>query len=267
MLRFDLSAYYSLLDVFDRTGRLMFPIEWTGLEAWARDTESPETLKEKRQALLKEITTLKKDMSPLHDLMRLNLSESELQETSDDLGRLSARLKDAKVDLAQIPQVTDTWVTDHAAYSRREKVERELSQALIRNDLQIIVGTHMVIPWTEWCQRPDFRVYYGLSMVRIPKGESTLRRGPGLIDRTAFDLWSERFATDNTASGDLTAEAKLAEWLKAEVRANPQKSKTVEEYRQEALNSFGGLSARAFNRVWAATVPDSWRQGGRMPGN
>lgn len=267
MLRFDLSAYYSLLDVFDRTGRLMFPIEWSGLEAWARDTESPEPLKRERQALLKEITTLKGDMAPLHDLMRLNLSESEFQETSDNVGRLSARLKTAKVELSQLPQVSDTWVRDHAAFFRRVRVEQELSQALIRNDLRIIVGTHMVVPWKEWCQRSDFRVWYGLSMVRIPKSESAMRRGPGFVERTAFDLWSERFIMIDKIPGDFTPEAKLAEWLKAEVRANPEKTKTVEEYRKEALKSFSGLSARAFNRVWATTVPDSWRQGGRMPGN
>lgn len=266
MLSFDLSAYYSLLDVFDRTGRLMFPKDWTGEEAWARDSENPEPIKERRKQLFAEITALQREMAPLNDLMGMDLSASEFQETSDSLGPLNNRLREAKAELAQLPHVSDTWVSDHDVFARRVSVEKELARAFMSGDLKIVVGAHRVVPWKDWCQRSDFRVYYALSMVRIPRGESSQRRGPAFIMRIEFDQWSERFVTEPDTPGDLTPEAKCKEWLRAEVRRATGKVKIAEEYQAEAQAMFEGLSERAFKRIWAQTVPDDWRKGGRKPG-
>jgi len=267
MLSFDLSTYYSLLDVFDRTGRLMFPKDWTGEEAWARDSENPEPIKERRKQLFAEVTALQREMAPLNDLMGMDLSASEFQETSDSLGPLNDRLKEAKAELAQLPHVSDTWVSDHAAFSRRVSIEKELAQAFISGDLKIVVGAHRVVPWKDWCQRSDFRVYYALSMVRIPRGESAQRRGPAFIIRKEFDQWSERFVAETDAPVDLTPEAKCKEWLRAEVRGATGKAKVVAEYQEEAQAMFQGLSERAFLRIWAETVPDNWRKPGSRQGS
>ena len=266
MLRFDLSAYYSLLDVFDRTGRLMFPADWTGLEAWARDSKNPDAVKKNRARILADLDALQSEKAPYQNRMRLDLSDEEAQEASDALGRLNAREATLKVELGQLPHVTDTWISDHAAYTRRIAVEKELSTAFLRQDLSALVGTQLVVPWKDWTKRAGFRVFYGLSMISIPPGESALRRGPAFVEKTAFKLWSERFETKE-AQGDLTPSAKCRDWLKMQVRTSPQKTLTVKQYTEEAQALFPGLSERAFLRVWAETVPASWREGGRRQGH
>ncbi|MGC9417975.1 MAG: hypothetical protein ACP5EN_03295 [Rhodovulum sp.] len=101
MLRFDLTAYYSLLDAFDLTGRLMFPKDWTGEEAWARDSESSDAVRTRRKEPFAEIAAVQREKTSLQEVMGMDLSDSEFQETSDSLGRLGARLKEARSALAQ----------------------------------------------------------------------------------------------------------------------------------------------------------------------
>ena len=197
--------------------------------------------------------------------MAMDLSDSEFQETSDNLGAMNTRMKEAKAELAQLPKVSDTWLKDHAGFSRRVAVEKELAQAFNAGDLQLIVGTSRIVPWKSWCQRSDFRVYYPLSMIRIPKGESALRRGPAFVSREMFAIWSNRFARPEPDNEEhrLTTEAQLTEWLRDLIAKQPVKPKTTEALRQQDLEMFPSLSVRGFNAVWKVTAPEAWRKKGR----
>lgn len=267
MLRFDLSAYYSLLDVFDRTGRLMFPDDWTGLEAWARDSKNPDAVKKKRARILADLDALQSEKAPYQNRMRLDLSDEETQEASDALGQMNAREAVLKVELGQLPHVTDTWLADHAAYTRRITVEKELSTAFLRQDLSVNVGTQRIVPWKDWIKRTGFSVSYSLSMIRIPKGESALRRGPAFVEKTAFNLWSERFSLREKTKGQLTPQAKCEEWLRAIARANPEPNKTSEELWLEARETIPGLKFNEYKRARGNALPEHWKKGGRKPNN
>ncbi|WP_226552560.1 hypothetical protein [Celeribacter naphthalenivorans] len=264
MLRFDLSAYYSLLEVFDRTGRLMFPQDWTGEEAWSRDTENPDEIKEQRKELFAKITSLQNAMAPLHALMAMDLSDSEFQETSDNLGALNTRMKEAKIELAQLPQVSDTWVADHASFSRRIAVEKELTGAFKNGELRIIVGTHLVVPWNNWCQCSDFRVSYALSMVRIPKDESALRRGPAFVQKSVYDVWTQNLPETEPLHDTTNAREVLTAWLKLECEKHPKKPMKRDEYLLVAQKHFKPLtiSRALFRLVWSDVVPDDWKSAG-----
>lgn len=265
MLRFDLSAYYSLLDVFDRTGRLMFPDDWTGLEAWTRDSENPDAVKAERARILADLDALQSEKAPYQNRMRLDLSDEEAQEASHALGQLNAREAALKAELGQLPHVTDTWLSDHAGYTRRIAVEKELSTAFLRKDLSVIVGTQLVVPWKDWIKRTGFRVFYGLSMISIPPGESALRRGPAFVERTAFNLWSGRFSLREETKGQLTPQAKCEEFLRAIARANPEPNKTNDELWLEARKSIPGLKFNEYKRARGNALPEHWKKGGRKP--
>ncbi len=57
-----------------------------------------------------------------------------------------------------------------------------------------------------------------------------------------------------------SAEAKCRRWLDDQVREEKRMSK--KEYRALAMTKIEGLSERAFNRVWDATVPPAWKRSG-----
>ncbi len=57
-----------------------------------------------------------------------------------------------------------------------------------------------------------------------------------------------------------SAEAKCRRWLTHQVREEKRKPK--KDYRVLAMTEIEGLSERAFNRVWDATVPSAWKRAG-----
>ncbi|MCW3477771.1 hypothetical protein OL599_24785 [Rhodovastum sp. RN2-1] len=71
------------------------------------------------------------------------------------------------------------------------------------------------------------------------------------------------------AKPNVAAQAKIdcRNWLRQEVRqlrdAKPMRKAA---YRAEAREQFRDLTARAFDKIWEATVPDRWKRPGAPPG-
>ncbi len=57
-----------------------------------------------------------------------------------------------------------------------------------------------------------------------------------------------------------SAEVQCRKWLSDQVRKKKHMPK--KGYRALAMTEIGGLSERAFNRVWDATVPSAWKRAG-----
>ncbi len=57
-----------------------------------------------------------------------------------------------------------------------------------------------------------------------------------------------------------SAEVECQKWLTDRVRK--KKDMPKKDYRALAINKIEGLSERAFNRVWDATVPSAWKRAG-----
>ena len=269
MLAFDLTGFYSLFEAFDRTGRRIFGTDWRGNEAFAQRVDDPQATRAEREAILARLRQLAMEAAP-HDAMMVVEAGREAHEVaSRALAPIRQEVTELRQALHDIPEVSDSWVSDHDAYMRRRRVEDELRQAFSRGDLSLQVGPSGLVAWDSWSRLADFRVYFGLSMVRLPsKYAGRNRRGPAFVPRVAFDAWLDRFERPGPAQGELTPAERLRHWLEDEARRFPVKPRLRDEYWQEAQTLFPGLSRRQFDRVWALTVPDSWKRPGPLdPGS
>lgn len=265
MLDFDLEAHVTLLQGFDRTGRRIFGSAWRGTEALARPTHSPETIRAKRIALTDQVKSLAIEAVPHQEALKLPLSASEHQAASDNLGRISNRRSSLVAALRALPDLSDSFlVSDHASYERREAVERELREAFDSKALTLLAPTGTVVEWRLWSRLPDFRIYFALSMVRVPRAYvAHNRRLPVFVPTSQLEAWLLRFGSPPEGARSYTPEEACEIWLAEQVRLNPTKNRSKEAFEAEAQESIDELSKRAFERAWQKTVPQSWAKAGR----
>ena len=93
-----------------------------------------------------------------------------------------------------------------------------------------------------------------------------------LVEREDFGTYCEQkgFALpkfwfpDSTVRSTAAAVTRCTRWLRALARqgAKPNPKRAM---RKIAIARFSGLSARGFDRAWAAAVPREWRRGGAPP--
>jgi len=93
------------------------------------------------------------------------------------------------------------------------------------------------------------------------------------VSRSALLAWCKkvgidppRFLAGAPARPTAPAETRAREWLQAKVDAvehGTEGRMAKRKYRERALEEISGLSRRAFERAWANTVPDNWKQPGR----
>ena len=166
--------------------------------------------------------------------------------------------------LHDLPEVTDSWIADAEQFQRRCTVENTLREAFQGGDLTLLHGPSTVVEWDRWANSTDFRVYYGLSMIRAPKHPYfATRRAPGLVKRVQFDEWIKRFGVDPEDEGNLTPGAQCINWLRNEVAKGP-KQKTKDAYRIVAMAEIFGLTNREFDRCWANETPPNWKASGPL---
>jgi hypothetical protein len=265
-VRFDLTSYHSLLQAFDLAGRRMFGTAWRGDEAFARRTDDPQATGSERRDILDRIKVLAGEAQSHNVIMGVEAGEDAHQSASDALHKINAELDDLKRQLTGVPDVTDAWVEDFEAYSRRRQVERELSGAFDRGELQLQVGISEIVQWRSWSRLPDFKVYFNLSIVRLPLAHTgQRRRAPAFVARATLEQWLDRFETNATAEATLTPHARAQVWLKDKMRQHEPKQYPKSEYRALAMSDISGLTARTFDTAWDQTVPESWRRSGRRP--
>lgn len=263
-MHFDLTNFYSLLQAFDLTGRRVFGSAWNGEEAFARRANDPNATRQERQDILDGIKAQTAQAQQHQVILTLDAGEDLDQSASDSLHGINAELDRLKRRLSGLPHVTDWWVADHEAFARRQRIEDELRAAFAQGDLDLLIAPSEIVQWQSWSRLADFKVYFGLSMVRVPFAHAgRRRRGPAFVSKLALSQWLERFGLPDPAGGELTPQAQLKIWLKEQVRENEPKKYSKASYRNEALAIIPKITARAFDTVWDQTVPKSWRQSGR----
>ncbi|MBL4751433.1 MAG: hypothetical protein JKX71_12780 [Amylibacter sp.] len=263
MIEFDLTTLYSLFHAFDQTGRRMFGDSWRGIEAFAQRKDDPKATKDERAKIIARIRDLSAQSIPYQTILDLGGSQEETQMASDALYPLHTEERALKEKLTAIPHVTDHWVNDHEAYFRRRRVEDELRTAFDNHDLDLHLGNSSIVEMRSWSKCDGFRIYYGLSMVRVPSQYAgKQRRQPAFIPKAALDKWLTRFGSISSNEAELTPEMRLKIWLEGMVDKYKPKERKKSDYCTQALNEITGLSKREFDRVWAATVPISWKASG-----
>ncbi len=264
-MRFDLTRYRSLLQAFDLTGRRVFGDVWRGDEAFARPTDDPEPARIKRDALVGRIKALTLEAQPHEAVMALDVENEVYEDASARLHVIEREIDRLKRELNALPYLGDAWMIDYQAFERRCHIEAEMCNAFARGDLDLLAGPTELVQWHAWSRLPSFKVYFGLSTVRLPAshGERTRRR-PAFVPKVALALWLERFEAENaTTANALTPEARLKVWLRDKVDRYQPKEFSKSSYRDDALAEIPGLSTRAFDRVWGQVVPQSWKSSGR----
>jgi hypothetical protein len=264
VLKFDLNKFYSLLEVFDRTGRLLFPNEWTGEEAWARQVGDPKTSLEEREVLKQQILELKGIEPPIGLLLGQGFQEEELEQEPSDSGAIIASQRNTRAMLARLPRDMGLWKADHAIYSRRKTVESELFDAFDAGEMKVQLGSSLIADWRSWSQYGGFKVYYGLSMLRIPhQAYLNGRRRPGFVRKVEFALWARKFATESSPGLDTETEDVVELWFQREVESANHQRFLKDDMWERAREIFSELSQRAFNRIWDNNAPKAWKSGGR----
>jgi hypothetical protein len=264
MSGFTLRLFYPLLHVFDETGRAMYGQDWTSWEAWARDYGDPDETRLARKGIIAALNELPAKLAELaqvfvdqSDYEAVNQQGAKYQAIYDERERLQKSLHD-------LPEVTESWIADAEQFQRRCTVENTLREAFQAGDLTLLHGPTTVVEWDKWANSTDFRVYYGLSMIRAPKHPYfATRRAPGLIKRVQFDEWIKRFGVHPERDGGLSPKAQCINWLRAEIAKGP-KSQNKDEFRAAAMAVVSGLSWDEFDRCWANEVPPSWKRSGPM---
>lgn len=264
-MRFDLSAFYLLLQAFDLTGRHLYGNDWRGDEAFARDNGDPSPLSKERQSIQDRIKNLALAAAPHQAILAVDADEAEHQAASDALHHITREANDLKEQLATLPEVTSSWFADYEAFQRRADVESKICAAFQSGDLSLQVGPYEIVQWRTWSRKPDFEIVFSMSCVRVPASHAGEQRsGPALIPRVAFNKWISRFSGAATGTEELTPEGQLELWLREKTKRPKEFSKA--EYKAQAFKEVTDLSERSFDRIWANTVPDSWKQSGRLRG-
>lgn len=260
---FDLETFYNLFEAFDRTGRRLFSETWRGTEAFARQTDDPSASREERDRLIGRHQVLSQQSAQHWALLRHGMAGEVQQAASDALEPINQEMEDIREQIQRIPEVSDTSIRDHDAYLRRRRVEDELKSAFASGDLPLHVAPNSIVEWRSWSRKEGFRVYFGLSMVRIPAEISSARRAPAFVPRADFHTWLNRFEASSAEAGTLTPEAMLKTWLEQQVKLFEPKEKTKDQYLAEARNALPfEVTKRMFEQVWANTVPQSWKASG-----
>lgn len=260
-LSFDLSQYYLLFQAFDMAGRAMFRDGWLGTEWDARETLDASPISLRRAEISKRLADLRqRDHARLKDLND-DLTEPEREALGREAELDFAERTKLRAEHHELPEVTDAYRRDADAFKRRHAVETELVSAFRARDLHLVLANGHVVDWDHWADSDDFNVCWSLSMVRMPLHiMKPRRRAPAMIDKTEFNNWLLRFGPTEDDVSTLIPAERCRHWLRKEVAKGRSKNKS--QYLAEALPLFDGLSKRAFNRVWDAEVPESWKASG-----
>lgn len=265
-MQFDLERYSSLLQCFDQTGRRVFGRDWTGKEAFAKPADDPTNIKQERESLVSRIMELEKEAYPYNRLLATDAGTDAFNAANAALYPIDAEIRDIKEALSSLPDTLNSLVTDFEAFTRRRKIEQILTDAFKAGDLNIVLGNSFVLDWKTMIRMRGFKLYFGLSMARVPKEYySGPRHAPAFLNTTDFWGWLNQTFEPSEISGTKTKQAQAEAFLAEKVKTNKPKQFSKDEYREEAKALIPGLSDQAFDRAWAKVVPESWKSKGRKP--
>ena len=257
----DMSAFYLLLEAFDRVGRARFGPDWNGREVCSIPREGAQTVRNRRRAiverqneLVQEEDRLRKESFDYDDAEAVQRRGQKFDDLYQERDMLNAELN-------RLPRVTESYLADLATFDRRRRVEEDLVGAFASGELRLIVSGSNIVDWNHASSQPGFVCSFALSMVIFSaKTASHGRRGPAMVGRTEFDLWLRHKVLPYGNGEGLSPEERCELWLRKLVEG--QKEKKRDLYQADAQAAFPGLSERAFKSLWRAIVPPEWSKSG-----
>lgn len=254
-----------LLQAFDILGAHMFGDQWTGNEAWARPSDPPDLIRNKKNDLINQILAIDEEAAPLQKRFNLEPDLDEQSRLSGEMATLHKDRQDLERELQSLPNNLDTSVEDHAAFQRRKKIYQLIWDAAIAGELHFTAGNGMIIELRSWSEEKGFRLYPNLSMVRAPRRMSP-RRSTVSIHRNEFEAWVSTHEPINR-SKDTVIELSLE--TRAEQRLTQlfnEMDGTKDEYLDRLRKEFTDLSQQAALRIWAKCAPAHRKKAGRRRG-
>lgn len=262
MLQFDITQYYSLYEVFERTGKSMFPEDWTGREIWSRPKGDPSSVIKEREELSANLSIAIRRKAEIDALDLSDLAQAVQTEFQNEWGAVYAEIDELKEKLAKLPNLSDTYIADHAHFTRRREVEDELWEAFTVKSMSVVLRNSNVADWRSWSKQPSFKVYYCLSMIKMPSQmEYQFRRSPAFVGKEEFSRWSERFGSALYSDDRYSPTQKARVWLQEQVDKYGGKPYGKPAFIEEMTAQFG-ISIRESHRIWREIVPDSWSNPG-----
>ncbi|PCJ74357.1 MAG: hypothetical protein COA53_10010 [Rhodobacteraceae bacterium] len=262
MLQFDITQYYSLFEVFERTGQLMFRDLWTGREIWSKPADDPNPVAVERDTLGKTLATALALQTQLNSIPQEHLTHEAKNNFNSDYAINYAEIDGLKRRLTELPQMSDSYIADFELFSRRVSVEQELWKAFTDKSLTAQLRSNVLADWRSWSHYPSFKVHYCLSMIIVPHHQIiAFRRSPAFVDKKAFLQWAERFGSGIYDDEQYAPKQRARSWLLEQVDKSGSKPYGKSRFIEEMVLKFG-TPKREANRVWQEVVPQSWSKPG-----
>lgn len=284
MQTFDLTAHYSLLQAFDLTGRRIFGDDWTGTEAWTRQSDDPAISIAARATIAQEIVDLSRSMAELSAQVNYPANPEQKEGAQTRYIELSKQRREAEHRHRHFAGDYDNWIADHAAFVRKSKVEELIMGAFASGDLEMLYREGAVVPLQDWRLRGAFRVYLNLSLIRVPRN---MRSGQGIVqsDRDStitqdnryhepsryaafvsadeFHTWVQRYGDGPDVPGTLVPAEQCRILLNRMIDSAPNAVLKKPDCWQACKEKIPELTKRGFDKIWAMEAPDNWQRGGR----
>jgi hypothetical protein len=264
-----LEDYYSLLHAFDVIGRRLYP-EWTGDEFDQRPVPSPTVIASEREPLEKRLLEIETELDTVAADIRRSLKESEIAEYKKQEAQLFVERNSILDRLRHTWRLDDeSYRREFAAHERKLRAKEVLFAALEARQIQVQLGRSLIVDWPAWRIEPGFRCYLPLSLVRVSRFRSSMRRGTALIRRDEFDKWLNATVPQNPPAPEtMDPEGRCEVWLLNLIRERkgerpPDNRRAIYEQAHRAIPE---LTERQFLRAWARVAPQEWKKGGRRPG-
>ena len=262
MLQFDVTSYYSLFEVFERTGRLMFRDQWTGQEIWSKPIENPAPVINQRRTLSSKLAKAIRHKADLDDSLQNDLDPDTEDELRKNWSTTYAKIEALKQDIAKLPQTSDAYIADHELFARRQAVEQELWEAFMDNSLRAQLRGNSLLDWRACSRHPSFKVHYCLSMIIPPPEQGhSFRRSPAFVQKKSFAQWSERFGTAIYCDERYAPKQRARAWLQEQVNKYGRKPYGKTRFVHEMISGFD-ISKREAARIWQDVTPDAWKKSG-----
>jgi hypothetical protein len=263
-----LEEYYSLLHAFDRLGRRLYP-DWTGDEFEEQPIDAPEVVTAKRVPLEARLAEIEVEQDKLRAAILATTVKSQIDALEEKKSALFGERVDLQNRLRQIWKPDDdTYRREFAAYRRRIEVERILIAALQARKLEAQFGRSLMIDWPSWSIDRGFHYSLPLSLVRVPRHRSALRRAAVWIRRDAFENWLKTEVSVSPAAREkMSREERAVQWLLELVQKTGGKKPAGGERAiyPDAKRDIPGLAFREFHRAWLRVAPLDWRAKGAPP--
>lgn len=251
--QFHRNRLLTLNEAFDRVGRFKFPLDWTGLEAFALLSADRQHVRNTKASLETAFDNAASHARALRVTKISGMDRAEVAEHIEALKQAEQDRNDAREELDRYRRSYDASIVDVKAYERRAAVEHHLCEVIRRGDLEVRLGHGFSVDISDWYQRSGFQMSFAFSYIIAPETHGDRRRFPAYFIKDRFNAWARPFETDLWQFRSDRIEEQIFEWFlgfRTDCIANGAKF-TREESKERCEAFFGRNDLGAtFDAVW-----------------